>query len=58
MKVKYLQTMDFEFKNVIVLNCDNEEELINKIEESKIIKINNLGTVEYINSNYIMFFEI
>lgn len=58
MKVKYLQTMDFEFRNVIVLNCDNEEELINKIEESKIIKINNLGTVEYINSNYIMFFEI
>lgn len=58
MKVKYLQTMDFEFKDVIVLNCDNEEELINKIEESKIIKINNLGTIEYINSNYIMFFEI
>ena len=58
MKVKYLQTMDFEFRNVIVLNCDNEKELINKIEESKIIKINNFGTVEYINSNYIMFFEI
>lgn len=58
MKVKYLQTMDFEFIDVIILNCNNEEELIHKIEESKVIKINNDGVVEYINSNYIMSFEI
>lgn len=58
MKVKYLKTMDFMFENVIILNAENETELSNKIKENEIIKINNEGTIEYINSSYIMYYEL
>lgn len=58
MKAKYIKTMDFEFENVIILNAKNEEELANKIKENEVIKINNDGIVEYINSSYIMFYEL
>lgn len=58
MKVKYLKTMDFMFENVIILNAGNEIELSNKIKENEIIKINNEGTIEYINSSYIMYYEL
>ena len=58
MKVKYLKTMDFMFENIIILNAENETELSNKIKENEIIKINNEGTIEYINSSYIMYYEI
>lgn len=56
MKLKFIKTMDFTFDNVTVLNCESIEELNNKIKENEVIKINNYGTVEYINSSYIMFF--
>lgn len=58
MKAKYMKTMDFEFENVIILNAKNEEELANKIKENEVIKINNDGTVEYINSSYIMYYQL
>lgn len=58
MKAKYIKTMDFEFEDVIILNAKNEEELANKIKENEVIKINNEGTIEYINSSYIMFYEL
>ena len=58
MKVKYLKTMDFMFENIIILNAKNEIELSNKIKENEIIKINNEGTIEYINSSYIMYYEL
>lgn len=58
MKAKYIKTMDFEFEDVIILNAKNEEELANKIKENEVIKINNDGIVEYINSSYIMFYEL
>lgn len=58
MKVKYIKTMDFTFEDVMVLDAIDEAELIELIEENKVIKINNNGTIEYINSNYIMFFEV
>lgn len=58
MKAKYIKTMDFEFEDVIILNAKNEEELANKIKENEVIKINNEGTVEYINSSYIMFYQL
>ena len=57
MKLKYIKTMDFTFENVIVLNCKDIEELCHRIKEGEVIQINNFGTVEYINSAYIMFFE-
>ena len=56
MKLKYIKTMDFTFENIIVLNCNNIKELENRIKENEVIEINNLGTVEYINSSYIMYF--
>ena len=58
MKVKYLKTMDFMFENVIILNAGNETELSKMIKENEIIKINNEGTIEYINSSYIMYYEL
>lgn len=58
MKAKYIKTMDFEFENVIILNAGNEIELANKISENCVIKINNEGTIEYINSSYIMFYQL
>ena len=58
MKAKYIKTMDFTFENILILNAENETELANKIKENEVIKINNYGTVEYINSSYIMFYEL
>ncbi len=56
MKLKYIQTMDFTFKDIYVLNCNTIEELMNRIKENEVIKINNEGSTEYINSSYIMYF--
>lgn len=57
MKLKYIKTMDFTFEDVFVLNCKDIDELCYKIKENEVIIINNMGTIEYINSAYIMFFE-
>lgn len=58
MKAKYIRTMDFTFEDVDILNCDNEIQLLNKIKNNEVIKINNEGTVEYINSSYIMYYVL
>ena len=58
MKAKYIKTMDFTFENILILNAENETELANKIKENEVIKINNYGTVEYINSSYIMYYKV
>jgi predicted transcriptional regulator len=54
LEAKYIKTMDFTFENVSIVNCENEWELIEKIEESGVIKIKNEDNTEYINSSYIM----
>lgn len=58
MEAKYIKTMDFTFENVIILNCETEKELEDKIKENEVIKINNEDTVEYINSSYIMYYQL
>ena len=58
MKAKYIKTMDFEFEDVNILDVHDEMELANKIKENEVIKINNESTIEYINSSYIMFYEL
>ena len=58
MKAKYIRTIDFVFENIIILNVENEEKLANKIKENEVIKINNEGTVEYINSSYVMYYQL
>lgn len=57
-KANFIQTMDFMFENVEILNAISEEDLLNKIKEDEVIKINNDGEIEYINSSYIMFFGL
>lgn len=56
MKLKYIKTMDFTFEDVFVLNCKDIYELCYKIRRGDVIAVNNMGSVEYINSAYIMFF--
>lgn len=58
MKAKYIKTMDFMFENIIILNVSNEIDLANKIRDNEVIKINNEGIVEYINSSYIMYYRL
>ena len=50
--------MNFNFENVKILNCETEKELEDKIKENEVIKINNEGMVEYINSSYIMYYQL
>lgn len=57
-KARYITTMDFEFENVTILNCDTEQEVAKKIKENEIVKIDNQGRKENINSSYIMFYEL
>ena len=57
-EAKYIKTMDFTFENVAIVNCKNEWELIEKIKESDVIKIKNEDNTEYINSSYIMYYEL
>lgn len=54
----YIKTMDFIFEDVKILNAKNETELENKIKENEVIKIDNDGVIEYINSSYIMYYEL
>lgn len=39
MKANYIQTMDFTFEDVEILDVNTEEELLNKIKENEVIKI-------------------
>ena len=58
MKANYIQTMDFTFEDVEILDVNKEEELLNKIKENEVIKIKNGTEIEYINCNYIMYFKL
>lgn len=58
MKANYIQTMDFTFENVEILNADSEESIKYLVENSKVVKIKNGTEIEYINSDYIMYFKL
>ena len=58
MRAIYIKTMDFMFENVDILNAHTPKELEDKIKENEVIKINNDGHIEYINSSYIMYFML
>lgn len=58
MKVNYIKTMDFTFEDVEVLNADSEESMKYLVENSKVVKIRNGTEIEYINSDYIMYFKL
>lgn len=58
MRANYIQTMDFTFEDVEILDVNTEEELLNKIKENEVIKIKNGTEIEYINCNYIMYFKL
>lgn len=57
-RAKYIKTMDFLFEKVNILNCKSSSELAEKIKENEVIKIDNYGSIEYINSSYIMFYVL
>lgn len=58
LKANYIQTMDFTFENVNILNCKNKWKLEDKIKNNSIIEIQNGTEIEYINSSYIMFYKL
>ena len=58
MKANYIQTMEFTFEDIEILNANTEKELLNKIKENEVIKIKNGSEIEYINCNYIMYFKL
>lgn len=58
MKANYIKTMDFTFEDVEVLNADSEESMKYLVENSKVVKIRNGTEIEYINSDYIMYFKL
>lgn len=56
MKIRYIKGMDFEFTDVSLLNIHNEIELNKAIENHKVIGvISEDGAVDYVNSDYIMY---
>jgi hypothetical protein len=60
MKVSYIKCMDFTFENAEIPDYHSSEELMNAIEQSKVIKvISEEGQlIDYVNSDYIMYFGI
>lgn len=58
MKANYIKTIDFTFEDVEVLNADSEESMKYLVENSKVVKIRNGTEIEYINSDYIMYFKL
>lgn len=56
MHLNYIKTMDFTFEDVEVTNCDNMEQLYEKIRDNDVVQIDNDGYIEHINPAYIMFF--
>lgn len=58
MKAKYIKTMDFTFEDVDILNANSEIELAKKIRNNEVIKINNGCTIEYVNSSYVMYYQL
>jgi hypothetical protein len=58
MIAKYIQTMEFTFTDIEILNADKESDLLEKIKENELIKIKNGERIEYINASYIMYFEL
>ena len=56
MKLKYIKCMDFVFEDIEVLDLHSSVELNKAIEDSKMIKIQSEdGEIDYVNSNYIMY---
>lgn len=62
LKLRFLRTMDFDYRDILVMNCDTIQELCEKIEKCKIIalkieKITSEPVVYYVNSSYIVNFR-
>lgn len=55
MKVNFIKTMDFIFEEVEIVGIFDKNTLNKAIEEGKVIEIINEGEIEYINSQYIMY---
>ena len=58
MIAKYIKLMDYSFESVEILNVKDEEDLMHKIKEGEIIKIQDGAFIYGVNSNYIMIYEL
>ena len=50
-KIEYLKTMDFDWHNFKVLNCNTIEDICEKIKENEVLHIEIADQIYYINSN-------
>lgn len=57
MKIDYIHTMDWDFTDVDVINCNNIKEFQNKIEENKVIEVKKENVIYGVNPNYIIYWE-
>lgn len=56
MKLDFIKTIDFTYRNIEVINCRNINQFKRKVKNNEVISVLNQGYVEHINSSYIMFF--
>ena len=56
-KIEYIKTMDFDWYNVKVLNCDTLQELNHKIKENEVLEVEIANLMYYINSSYVMYYK-
>ena len=57
-QIEFLKTMDFDWFNVKLLNCETIEQLNNKIKENEVLEVEIANQVYYINSSYIMYYKV
>lgn len=56
-RINYIHTMDFDFKEVKVVNCNTTVDFEKKIKENEVILIEESGITYGINPSYIMYFS-
>ena len=58
MIARFIRTMDFNWENIEILNVENEEELMQKIKDSEVIKVRNSFSTYGLNSSYIIHYML
>ena len=57
-QIEFIKTMDFDWYKVKVLNCETIDEFNNKIKDNEIVKVEIANREYYINSSYIMYYQV
>lgn len=56
-RINYIHTIDFDFNDVEVINCNTAADFEKKIKENEVILIKLDGITYGINPSYIMYFN-